>query len=57
VFAEPAKLFPLSYELIKTGVIDAGLLVTHILRLEETDKLKDLFAEDRPVIKAVITAE
>jgi len=57
VFAEPAKLFPLSYELIKTGVIDPKLLVTHKFKLEETDKLRGLFIEDKPVIKAVMIAE
>ncbi len=57
VFAEPAKLFPLSYELIKKGVIDAELLVTRKFKLEEVQKLKDIFLKDEPVIKAVMIVE
>lgn len=55
VFAEPAKMFPLSNDLIKTGVIDPKLLITHTFWLDETEKLRDLFTQDRPVIKAVMT--
>lgn len=54
VFAEPAKLFPLSIELLKSGVIQPELLVTHTLKLDVTDTIKELFLEDRPVIKAVV---
>ena len=57
MFAEPAKLFPLSYDLIKKGVIDAELLVTHKFKLEEVQKLKDIFLKDEPVIKAVMVSE
>jgi len=57
VFAEPAKMFPLSIELIKAGVIDADLLITHTVGLKETEKLNQLLSEDMPVIKAVVTTE
>jgi L-iditol 2-dehydrogenase len=54
VFAEPAKLFPLSMELLKTKVIDPALLVTHTFGLFETEKVRSLFMGDEPVIKAVM---
>lgn len=57
VFAEPAKLFPLSIELLKSAVIEPELLVTHTVKLNGTDAIKELFLEDRPVIKAVVTTK
>lgn len=54
IFSEPARLFPLSIDLLKSGVIDPGLIVTHTIGLFETDKIRSLFTGDEPVIKAVV---
>ena len=55
--AEPALNFPLSIELIRSGRIDAARVITHQLKLEESGKLKSLFAEDAPTIKAVMLCQ
>ena len=52
--AEPAMDFPLSIELIRSGRIDAGRVITHRLKMEDCGKLKELYAEDSPAIKTVI---
>ncbi len=54
VFAEPAKMFPLSIELLKAGVIDAKILVTHTVGMSEVDQLKKILSQDTPIIKVVI---
>lgn len=54
VFAEPARMFPLSTDLIRRRVIDVEKLVTHRVKIEDTDTLKEIFMQDSPVIKAVI---
>ncbi len=55
--AEPAMNFPLSIELIRSGRIDAGRVITHRLKMEEAGKLKDLYAQDSPAIKTAILCD
>ena len=52
--AEPAMNFPLSIELIRSGRIDAGRVITQRLKLDEAGKLKELYTQDSPAIKTVI---
>ena len=52
--AEPAANFPLSIELIRSGRIDAGRVITHILPLAESNGLPALYVADAPAIKTVI---
>ena len=52
--AEPAANFPLSIELIRTGRIDAGRAITHVVPLAEADRVRALYAQDAPAIKTVI---
>ncbi len=52
--AEPAVNFPLSIEMIRSGRIDAGRIITHRLPLEGAEELSQLYAEDAPAIKTVI---
>ena len=52
--AEPAMHFPLSLEMIKSGRIDAGRVITHVLDLDRAAELKSLYASDAPAIKTVI---
>lgn len=55
--AEPALNFPLSIELIRSGRIDAGRVITHRLKMEEAGQLKALYAKDSPAIKTVILCD
>ena len=55
--AEPAENFPLSIELIRTGRVDAGRIITHRLPLSEAGKLETLYGQDAPAIKTVILCE
>ena len=52
--AEPAENFPLSIELIRSGRVDAGRIITHRLPLKEGDKLGQLYGQDAPAIKTVM---
>ena len=52
--AEPALNFPLSIEMIRSGRVDAGRIITHRLRLEEAGRLRELYGADAPAIKTVI---
>lgn len=52
--AEPALNFPLSIELIRSGRIDAGRIITHRLKLEEAEMLAELYGQDAPAIKTVM---
>jgi len=52
--AEPAVNFPLSIEMIRSGRIDAGRIITHRLPLENANELGKLYGEDAPAIKTVI---
>ena len=52
--AEPAANFPLSIELIRTGRIDAGRAITHVVPLAEANEVRALYAADAPAIKTVI---
>ena len=52
--AEPAMNFPRSIELIRSGRINAGRVITHRLRMEEANKLSELYGKDSPAIKTVI---
>ncbi len=54
VFAEPARMFPLSIELIKKRVIDVEKLITHRIKIDEVDAIKRIYTQDEAVIKAVI---
>ncbi|MDR3552948.1 MAG: zinc-binding dehydrogenase, partial [Clostridia bacterium] len=57
VFAEPARMFPLSLKLIRNKVIDTDKLITHRFPIASPSALKDLFANDLGVIKAVMVTE
>ena len=52
--AEPAVNFPLSIELIRTGRIDAGRIITHRLTFDQAHQLSALYGADAPAIKTVI---
>ena len=52
--AEPAENFPLSIELIRSGRVDAGRVITHRLPMDEAPRLAALYGEDSPAIKTVI---
>ncbi len=52
--AEPAENFPLSIELIRSGRVDAGRVITHRLPMAEAGRLAALYGEDSPAIKTVI---
>ena len=52
--AEPAENFPLSIELIRTGRVDAGRIITHRLPMSRANELGQLYGQDAPAIKTVI---
>lgn len=52
--AEPAENFPLSIELIRTGRVDAGRIITHRLPMSRAGELGRLYGQDAPAIKTVI---
>lgn len=52
--AEPAINFPLSIQMIRSGRIDAGRIITHRLKLNEADMLSELYGQDAPAIKTVM---
>lgn len=52
--AEPAMNFPLSIELIRSGRIDAGRVITHRIAMGEAGKIRELYAQDAPAVKSVI---
>ena len=54
VLAEPARNFPLSIELIKNQVIPVKKLLTHKIRLTDTEQFQKVFSEDSGVIKAIV---
>ncbi|MBR2571164.1 MAG: alcohol dehydrogenase catalytic domain-containing protein [Clostridia bacterium] len=53
-FAEPAENFPLSIQMIRSGRVDAGRIITHRVPLTGTEKLAGLYGNDAPAIKTVI---
>jgi L-iditol 2-dehydrogenase len=54
-FAEPAINFPISNRLLKDGLIDANLLITHKFGFDDaTDVMKAIVDGSQPVIKAVM---
>lgn len=52
--AEPAVNFPLSIEMLRSGRIDAGRIITHRLPLENAHELRTLYGQDAPAIKTVM---
>ena len=52
--AEPAENFPLSIELIRSGRVKAGRIITHRLPLADYPKLAELYGQDAPAIKTVM---
>lgn len=52
--AEPAENFPLSIELIRSGRVDAGRIITHRLPLDRAGELAALYGQDAPAIKTVM---
>lgn len=52
--AEPAVNFPLSIEMIRSGRVNAGRIITHSIPLGEANRLRDLYACDAPAIKSVM---
>lgn len=52
--AEPAINFPLAIEMIRSGRIDAGRIITHRLKLDEANTLSTLYGQDAPAIKTVM---
>lgn len=52
--AEPALNFPLSIQMIRSGRIDAGAVITHKIRMEDYKQIPELYAQDAPAIKTVI---
>jgi threonine dehydrogenase-like Zn-dependent dehydrogenase len=54
-FAEPAINFPVSNRLLKDGLVDAKLLVTHTFGFEEAGKtMAGIVEGSLPAIKAVM---
>jgi threonine dehydrogenase-like Zn-dependent dehydrogenase len=54
-FAEPAINFPISNRLLRDGLIDANLLITHRFGFENaTDVMRSVVDGSQPVIKAVM---
>ncbi len=53
--AEPAKGFPLSLDLLRKKVVDAEQIFTHKVAFDEAKRLKEIFVQDREVVKTVIT--
>jgi L-iditol 2-dehydrogenase len=55
VFGEPEKGFPFSLNLLKNKIIDADKLITNRFSIRSApSSLKDIFATDQGVIKAVL---
>ena len=52
--AEPAENFPLSIELIRSGRVDAGRIITHQLALDDYAQLAELYGRDAAAIKTVM---
>lgn len=57
VLSEPALQFPLSVELLRRGVVPVDRLLTHQVRLTDTEGLQRIFREDPTVIKVIVTPE
>ena len=58
VLGEPEKCFPFSLQLLKNKIIDADKLITNRFSLcSAPSSLKEIFASDQGVIKAVIVNE
>ncbi len=55
--AEPAQNFPLSIELIRSGRVNAGRIITHTIGLSEASKLNELYGQDSAAIKTVILCD
>lgn len=55
--AEPAVNFPLSIEMIRSGRVNAGRVITHTIPMEEAGRLRGLYACDAPAIKSVILCQ
>jgi L-iditol 2-dehydrogenase len=54
-FAEPAINFPVSNRLLKDGLVDAGLLVTHTFGFENANECMQAIVDGSlPIIKAVM---
>jgi L-iditol 2-dehydrogenase len=54
-FAEPAINFPVSNRLLRDGLVDAGALVTHQFRYEQTPSImRSIIEGSEPIIKAVM---
>jgi L-iditol 2-dehydrogenase len=54
-FASPALYFPRCIELIESGVIDAGELISHTFKLDEIGNVMKLLRDDRTTtVKAVM---
>ena len=55
-FAEPAINFPVSNRLLREGLVDADLLISHTFTLEQTrDTMQAIIDGTQPIIKAVMT--
>ncbi len=54
-FAEPAINFPLSNKLLKEGLIDARMLITHTFRFDNAkETMRGIVEGNQPIIKAVM---
>jgi L-iditol 2-dehydrogenase len=57
-FAEPAINFPLSNRLLREGLVDASLLVSHTFGFDQAkETLGAIIEGSQPIIKAVMVAE
>lgn len=57
-FAEPAINFPVSNTLLREGIVDAGLLVTHTFGFQNArDTMNAVVSGSEPIIKAVMTLQ
>lgn len=57
-FAEPAIYFPVSNTLLREGIVDAGLLVTHTFGFQNArDTMNAVVSGSEPIIKAVMTLQ
>jgi L-iditol 2-dehydrogenase len=54
-FAEPAINFPISNRLLRDGLVDASLLVSHTFGFDQTRQIMQSIIEGtQPIIKAVM---
>lgn len=57
VLAEPARYFPRCVDMIRNGVVPVDKLLTHKIRLTDTEQFRSIFLNDEEVIKGIVVNE